>query len=295
MMADPEIRPNAPSTGQTVYVLDDHEVVRKGLHHLIKSGGLSIAGESGSAREATRRVPALRPELVIIDDDLPDGSGTDVCRAIAVASPRTRCVLITGESDETVLIDSILAGAAGCLSKQDDNSEQLRLIRRALAGHTAFSARFHTALVTPLSPPGPQRPEELLLRLTPQEMNAAIGIGRGLSNREISQEMFLAEKTVKNLVSTILMKLGMAHRTQVAVLVSTTLSHPEDSDAAGYRSSRYPDLVAGVRAALLDCTSESRPLMPADEARATAAEQLAAALTAAHIGMAVTRPQAKSA
>jgi hypothetical protein len=115
-------------------------------------------------------------------------------------------------------------------------------------------------------------------------MNAAIGLGKGLTNRQISQEMFLAEKTVKNLVSSILMKLGMAHRTQVAVLVTTTLNHSEDPDDGGYRSSRFPDLVAGVTAALLNCTSEAPTEPPTDEARAADADRLTHALAATRTG-----------
>jgi DNA-binding NarL/FixJ family response regulator len=284
MMADPGIHPINAFAGRGVYLLDDHEVVRRGLRQLLESNGLTIAGESGSAREAVRRIPALRPELAIVDDDLPDGHGADVCRAIAAAARDIRCVLMTADGDEAVLIDSILAGAWGCLSKEDDSSEQLRLIRRALAGHTAYSARFHPALVGPLSLPGPQRSDERLLTLTRQEMNAAIGLGKGLTNRQISQEMFLAEKTVKNLVSSILMKLGMAHRTQVAVLVTTTLNHSEDPDDGGYRSSRFPDLVAGVTAALLNCTSEAPTEPPTDEARAADADRLTHAVAATRTG-----------
>lgn len=290
MMADPKNHPHNSFAGRGVYLLDDHEVVRRGLRQLIESNGLGIAGESGSAREAVRQIPALRPELVILDDDLPDGSGADVCRAIAAAEPGIRCVLMTGDSDEAVLIDSILAGAWGCRSKQDDSIEQLRLIRRVLAGHTAYSARFHPELVAPFSLPGPQRPDEMLLTLTRQEMNAAIGLGKGLSNRQIGQEMFLAEKTVKKMVSTILMKLGMARRTQAAVLITTTLNHPEDPAGRGYRSSRFPDLIPEVTAALLNCTSESRTVPPTNEARAGDAVRLADALTAARTGLMVTRP-----
>jgi two-component system, NarL family, response regulator DevR len=290
MMADPGNHPQHPLAGRGVYVLDDHEVVRRGLRQLLASHGLSIAGESGSACEAVRRIPALRPELVILDDDLPDGSGADVCRAIAVADPSIRCVLMTGDSDETVLIDSILAGAWGCLSKQDDSSEQLRLIRRVLAGHTAFSSQFHPALVAPRSLPAPDVTDERLLRLTRQELNAAVGLGKGLSNRGISQEMFLAEKTVKNLVSSILMKLGMAHRTQVAVLVTTTLNYSAEPDDGGYRSSRFPDLVAEVTAALLNCTSEARTVPPTDTVHAGDAGRLADALTATRTGRTGSRP-----
>ena len=105
MMAEQEFPPQRALAGRGVYVLDDHEVVRRGLRHLLESDALSIAGESGSAREALRRIPALRPDLVILDDDLPDGSGAEVCRALAAADPGIRCVLMTGEADEAVLID----------------------------------------------------------------------------------------------------------------------------------------------------------------------------------------------
>jgi DNA-binding NarL/FixJ family response regulator len=292
--ADPRIYPINAVAGRGVYLLDDHELVRRGLRQLLETNGLSIAGESGSAREAIRRIPALRPELVILDDDLPDGSGADVCRAIAVAEPGIRCVLMTGDGDELVLIDSILAGAWGCLSKEDDSGEQLRLIRRALAGYTAYSGRFHPALVAPLALDRPQRPDERLLTLTRQEMNAAIGLGKGLSNRQISQEMFLSEKTVKNMVSSVLMKLGMARRTQAAVLITRALYHSEDPADGGYRSSRFPDLIPEVTAALLNCTSEVRAVPPTAEVRAGAADRLADALTATRTGLRVSRPQPSS-
>ncbi|SDM12513.1 response regulator transcription factor [Arthrobacter sp. ok362] len=290
MMADPENHQHRPLTGRGVYLLDDHEVVRRGLRQLVESNGLGIAGESGSAREAARRIPALRPDLVILDDDLPDGSGADVCRAIAVAAPGIRCVLMTGDTDEAVLIDSILAGAWGCLSKQDDSSEQLRLIRRALAGHTAYSRLFQQALVDPVPLPGPQRRDERLQALTRQEMRAAIGLGKGLSNRQISQEMFLAEKTIKNLVSSVLMKLGMAGRTEVAVLITRARNHPEDPDDGGYRSSRFPDLIPEVTAALLNCTTEARTVAPTEVVRAEAAGRLADALTAIRTRRMGSRP-----
>ena len=224
MKAGLEIHPRHSLAGRGVYLLDDHEIVRRGLRQLLGSDGLGIAGESGSARVAVRRTPALRPALVIVDDDLPDGSGAEVCRAIAAADPVIRCVLMTDDCNEAVLIDSILAGAWGCLSKQDDGGEQLRLIRRALAGHTAYSGRFQAALLAPFALPGPQRLDKRLLSLTRQEMNAAIGLGKGLSNRQISKEMSLAEKTVKNLVSSVLTKLGMARRTQAAVLITRALN-----------------------------------------------------------------------
>lgn len=291
MMAGPEVRPHDSFAGRGVYLLDDHEVIRRGLRQLIESDGLSVAGESGSAREAVRRTPALRPELVILDDDLPDGSGADVCRAIAAADPGIRCVLMTDENNEAVLIDSILAGAWGCLSKQDDSGEQLRLIRRALAGHTAYSGRFQTALLAPYPVPGHTRTDKGLLRLSRQEMTAAVGVGRGLSNRQISQEMFLAEKTVKNMVSSILMKLGMRRRTEVAVLVTTAVNDSEHPNDGGYRSTRFPDLIPEVTTALLNATSWTQTMPPTVEARAGDADRLACALMATRTGLTVTRSQ----
>jgi DNA-binding NarL/FixJ family response regulator len=211
-----------------------------------------------------------------------------VCRAIAAAAPGIRCVLLTGDTDEAVLIDSILAGAWGCLSKQDDGDEQLRLIRRVLNGRTAYSGRFQPGIRAPLANLGEDRPDDRLLSLSKQEMNAAIGLAKGLSNRQISQELALAEKTVKNLVSSVLMKLDMASRTQIAVLVTKALSLAEDSDYGGYRFSLFPDLVAGVTEALLDCTSEAPAPPPTDGMRAGRALRLAEALAATRTGRTVS-------
>lgn len=137
---------NTPATdlplGRNVYVLNRDELIRRGLRHLLESHGFTVVGETGSADEAARRIVALRPDLVILDDELSDGTGAGVCRTVAEAGRSIRCLLLTGQPEETVLIDSILAGAWGCLSLDDDNTEQLRLIRRALDGHTAYSRRF---------------------------------------------------------------------------------------------------------------------------------------------------------
>lgn len=291
MMADPEIPPPHLLTGRNVYLLDDHEVVRRGLRHLLESDGLSVAGESWSAREAVRRIPALSPDLVILDDDLPDGSGVAVCRALAAAGSTTRCVLMTGDAEEAVLIEAIMVGAWGCLSKQDDSSELLRLIRRALAGHTAYSGRFQPALPAPFPRLGPKRPEERLLTLTRQEMNTAIGLGKGLTNRQISREMFLAERTVKNMVSSVLTKLGMTRRSQAAVFIARALHHQENPTYGGYRNSPFPDLIAEVTAALLNCTSEARTAPPTDAEQAEAARRLADALVSTRTGLTSRRPQ----
>ncbi|BCW70045.1 hypothetical protein NicSoilB8_10890 [Arthrobacter sp. NicSoilB8] len=290
MMACPEDDPQFSLAGPGVFLLDDHEIVRRGLRQLLGAAGLRIAGESGSAGVAVRRIPDLRPALVILDDDVPDGSGAEVCRAIAAVAPDIRCVLMTGDTDEAVLIDSILAGAWGCLSKQDGSSELLRLIRRALAGHTAYSARFRAALVAPSDRRRLRRTDEKLLTLTRQELNVAIHLGKGMTNRQISQEMVLAEKSVKNLTSAVLRKLGVAGRTQAAVFITRVLKSSEVSSGGGYGFSPFPNLSAEVTAALLTCINESRAVPPTIEERERNARRLADALTATRAGWEGIRP-----
>ncbi|MET4586564.1 DNA-binding CsgD family transcriptional regulator [Pseudarthrobacter sp. PvP022] len=189
-----------------------------------------------------------------------------------------------------MLIESILAGAWGCLSQQDDNTEQLRLIRRALAGHTAYSRRFQPGILAPAAGPGRDRPDEGLLRLSRQEWNVAVGLGKGMTNRQISQEMSLAEKTIKNLVSSALTKLGLARRTQAAVLVTRTLKQSENPSYGNYRFSRFPDLIAEVTAALLNCTSEAGTVPLTAGLRAGGAVRLADALAAIQTPVMAVRP-----
>ena len=275
-----------------MYLLDDHEVVRRGLRQLLESNGLAVAGESASALEAARRIPVLAPDLVILDDEVPDGSGADVCRAVAAAVPTIRCLLMTEAVDEAeCLIDSILAGAWGCLSKRDDSMEQFRLIRRALDGYTAYSRSFRPALRDRWASPVRPGPSGLRL-LTRQEMNAAIRLGKGMTNRQIAKEMFLAEKTVKNMVSSMLAKLGVSRRSRAGVLVSAAaLRQSEDASDGRYRFSVFPDLAAEVSAALLSCTSEARTTPPTDDERARDALRLFDALAAARTGSTVFRTE----
>ncbi|MBT2566939.1 response regulator transcription factor [Arthrobacter sp. ISL-85] len=268
------------SLAQSVYVVSGEELVRRGLQGLLEANGFSVSGESASVRQAARRIPALRPDLVIIDDDLPDGSGSGLCRTIAAADPTVRCVLMTGETDETVLISAILAGAWGCLSQQDDNSEQLRLIRRAVHGYTAYSRRFQAGILAPIRANETNGPDLRFGMLSNQEMKVAVGVGRGLTNRQIGQEMCLAEKTVKSMVSSVLMKFDMARRTEVAVFVSGALENTEDL-AREYRRSRDTGLIAEVTAALVICTSEAGSVRRSNSMRLLDAMRLADALAAA--------------
>lgn len=268
------------SLAQSVYVVCGEELVRRGLRGLLEDGGFSVSGESASVHQAIRRIPALRPDLVIIDDDLPDGSGAGLCRAIAAADATIRCVLMTGGTDETILIAAILAGAWGCLSQQDDNTEQLRLICRAMQGHTAYSRRFQAGILAPIGTNEATRSDAMFGLLSKQEMKVAVGVGRGLSNGQIGQEMFLAEKTVKNMVSSVLVKLDMARRTEVAVFVSGALGNTEDS-LYEYRRSRDTGLIAEVTVALVICTSEAGIARQSNSALLVDAVRLADALAAA--------------
>ncbi|WP_324642832.1 response regulator [Pseudarthrobacter sp. LT1] len=162
-----------------MYVVTGEELVRRGLRRLLEVNGFSVAGESGSVRQAARRIPAVRPDLAIIDDDLPDGSGAGLCQSLVAADGTIRCVLMTGETDEAVLIGAILAGAWGCLSQQDDNEEQLRLIRRAIQGYTAYSRRFQTGILAPIQADGTNGPDGRLGMLSEQEMKVAGGLPGG--------------------------------------------------------------------------------------------------------------------
>lgn len=274
-MADPGTLFNHLTSGHGVFLLDDHEVVRLGLRRLLAHAGIPVLGESASARQAVRRIPALRPQLAILDDHLPDGTGADVFRALRAADPSIRCLILVDTADEDALTAAVLSDAWGCLSKQDDNREQLRLIRRALAGGLAFSNRFRHLLQQSGTSPRNLPPESKLHSLTRQETNAVIGLGKGMSNRQIAQDLKITEKSVKNLVASALAKLGMVGRTQAAVLIATSADR---THGPGYGYLRSSEMTARAAAALENCTHDGA--VPIDDAsRAKALGALATALT----------------
>ncbi|MFP5311850.1 MAG: response regulator, partial [Actinomycetes bacterium] len=275
----------APST-RNVYVVSGEEIIRRGLRSLLETNGYIVSGEADSVRRAAQRIPALRPDLVLIADDLPDGSGAGLCSGLAAADASIRCVLMTGETNEAVLIGAILAGAWGCLSQQDDNAEQLRLIGRAAHGYTAYSRRFQAGILTPIHGERTNGRDERFGMLSKQEVKVAVGLARGFTNGQIGQHMFLAEKTVKNMVSSVLTILDMARRTEVAVFVSGMLEQAEDP-AREYRRNQNPKLIAEVTAALVRCTRETGSIPPANSMLVLNAARLANALAAAR-----TRPAA---
>jgi DNA-binding NarL/FixJ family response regulator len=200
-----------------VFILDDHELVRQGLRDLLEDEGFEVVGETGSAAEATRRIPALHPDISVLDGRLPDGTGIEVCRDVRSVDPDLRCLILTSYDDEQALRGAVLAGASGYVLKQIRSNDLVDGIRRAAAGETLFEPGIEERVIEGLSeiPTDPR-----LESLSAQEKKVLALIGRGLTNRQIGEELFLAEKTVKNYVSSILAKLGFERRTQAAVYVT---------------------------------------------------------------------------
>jgi two-component system, NarL family, response regulator DevR len=209
-----------PAVSITVFLLDDHEIVRRGLRELLEStDDIEVVGESGSAKEAARRIPSLRPDVAIFDARLPDGSGIDACREVRSVDPRIKGLILTSYDDEQALTTAVLAGASGFLLKDVRGNGLVDSIRRIAAGENLLDTGQARDLVETWRVHGADDPR--LRVLTPQERRILEHIAAGLTNRQIGEEMFLAEKTVKNYVTSVLAKLGMERRTQAAVFAVT--------------------------------------------------------------------------
>jgi two-component system response regulator DevR len=199
-----------------VFLVDDHEIVRRGLSDLLDGDPeLSVVGEAGSVSQALARIPALRPDVAVLDVRLPDGNGIELCRELLSKVDGLRCLILTSYTDEHAMLDAILAGASGYVVKDIKGMELARAVKDVGAGKSLLDNRAAAALMQQLrhgtEPDGP------LATLTEQERTLLDLLGEGLTNREIAERMFLAEKTVKNYVSRLLAKLGMQRRTQAAV------------------------------------------------------------------------------
>ncbi|HEU0237950.1 MAG TPA: response regulator transcription factor [Micromonosporaceae bacterium] len=209
-----------------VFLLDDHEVVRRGIADLLTTaGGIDIVGESGSAVEAAHRIPALRPDVMVLDARLPDGNGIDVCRDVRAVDATIKGLILTSYEDDEALFAAIMAGAAGYVLKQVRGTDLVDAVQRVAAGQSLLDPAV-TARVLERIRTGGQQPNELKV-LTDQERRILEYVAQGLTNHEIAQKMFLADKTVKNYVSSMLAKLGLERRTQAAVLATKLLAeHP---------------------------------------------------------------------
>jgi DNA-binding NarL/FixJ family response regulator len=206
-----------------VYLLDDHEIVRQGIRTFLEAAGdIEVVGESGSAVDATNRIPALRPDVAILDARLPDGSGIEVCRTVRSVDPTINALILTSYDDDEALFSAIMAGAAGYVLKEIKSSDLLGAIRHVAAGQSLIDPALTARVLDRVRNPTNTAPE--LADLTEQEMKLLAFIAEGMTNREIGERMFLAEKTVKNYVSSVLSKLGVERRTQAAVIAAKLLN-----------------------------------------------------------------------
>ncbi|BBX29714.1 hypoxia response regulator transcription factor DosR/DevR [Mycolicibacterium alvei] len=203
-----------------LFLVDDHEVVRRGLIDLLSADPeLDVIGEADSVAQALARVPALNPDVAVLDVRLPDGNGIELCRELLSRMPDLRCLMLTSFTSDEAMLDAILAGASGYVVKDIKGMELAQAIKDVGAGKSLLDNRAATALMAKLRSDAERA--DPLAGLTQQERVLLDLLGEGLTNRQIAARMFLAEKTVKNYVSRLLAKLGMERRTQAAVFAST--------------------------------------------------------------------------
>ncbi|WP_329072730.1 response regulator transcription factor [Streptomyces sp. NBC_01429] len=205
----------------TVFLLDDHEVVRRGVFELLSvEDDIEVVGEAGTAADAMVRIPATRPDVAVLDVRLPDGSGVEVCREIRSRDENIKCLMLTSFADDEALFDAIMAGASGYVLKAIRGNELLTAVRDVAAGRSLLdpvaTARVLERLRNGKDPKGDER----LADLTDQERRILDLIGEGMTNRAIGEQLHLAEKTIKNYVSSLLSKLGMERRSQAAAFVA---------------------------------------------------------------------------
>ncbi|MFI2102741.1 response regulator [Isoptericola sp. NPDC019693] len=201
-----------------VFLVDDHEVVRRGVADLLgMEDDLEVVGTAGTAAEALARVPVVRPDVVVLDVRLPDGDGVTVCRELRSRTD-SAVLMLTSFDDDQSLFDAILAGASGYVLKQVRGTDLVAGIRTVAAGGSLLDPRATGRVMARLR--GQAEVDDPLADLTPQERRILALIGEGMTNRQIGAELFVAEKTVKNYVSSLLAKLGLERRVQAAVLAA---------------------------------------------------------------------------
>ncbi|SOJ53945.1 Transcriptional regulatory protein DevR (DosR) [Mycobacterium simulans] len=204
----------------SVFLVDDHEVVRRGLIDLLGADPeLDVVGEAGSVAEAMARIPAASPDVAVLDVRLPDGNGIELCRDLLSRMPDLRCLILTSYTSDEAMLDAILAGASGYVVKDIKGMELARAVKEVGAGRSLLDNRAAAALMAKLRGAATEK-QDPLSGLTDQERTLLSLLSEGLTNKQIADRMFLAEKTVKNYVSRLLAKLGMERRTQAAVFAT---------------------------------------------------------------------------
>ncbi|MFW0784714.1 response regulator transcription factor [Gordonia sp. CPCC 206044] len=220
MPADATPNSASASAPVRVFLVDDHELVRRGLRDLLGTApDLEVVGEAASVGEAKVGILAAKPDVAVLDVRLPDGSGVELCRDVRAAEPSVHCLMLTSYSDDDALLAAVLAGASGFVLKQILGHDLVAAVRTVGRGGSLLDDRSTAALLARLRD-GRDTPNDPLAELTQQEREVFNLIGEGLTNRQIAERMFLAEKTIKNYVSRILAKLDMQRRTQVAVMAT---------------------------------------------------------------------------
>lgn len=224
-----EIDTSQPGDSQkiSVFLLDDHEIVRRGLRNLlIAEPDIEVIGEAGTAESALSRIPMLLPRVAVLDVRLPDGDGVSVCRDIRSSYPETACLMLTSYGDDQALLGAIMAGAAGYVLKQTCGSDLVSAVRDVAAGRSTLDAHAAQRVMARLR----ERTVSVdrLAALSDQERRVLDLVAEGLTNREIAERMFLAEKTAKNYVSSVLAKLGMHTRAQMAAYAARLTAGQDD-------------------------------------------------------------------
>ncbi|MER7580625.1 response regulator transcription factor [Kitasatospora sp. NPDC097691] len=205
-----------------VFLLDDHEVVRRGVRELLETeADIEVVGEAGTCAQALARVPALRPDVAVLDVRLPDGDGVSVCRELRDGMPGLACLMLTSFDDDDALLDAIMAGAAGYVLKEIKGADLVGAVRTVASGQSMLDPATTTKLMESLRHHEEESASDAALAgLTPREREILVLVGEGKTNRQIGRELYLAEKTVKNHVSRLLAKLGVERRLQAAVLAA---------------------------------------------------------------------------
>jgi DNA-binding NarL/FixJ family response regulator len=220
--------PARPPIG--VFVLDDHEIVRGGIRGLLEAEpDIRVIGEAGTAAAALASIPALCPDVAVLDVRLPDGDGVSVCREVRSRTPEIACLMLTGFSDDQALLDSIMAGAAGYVLKQVRGSDLVAAVRAAATGQSLLPPCAASELMARLRDRARRDP---MAGLSRRERMVLELIGEGLTNRQIGQRLRVSEKTVKNYVNTMFGKLGLAQRTQAAAYAARALRAVPSPDGA---------------------------------------------------------------
>jgi DNA-binding NarL/FixJ family response regulator len=206
-------------TGIKVFLLDDHEIVRRGVKDMLEAEpDIAVIGEAGTAASALARIPALMPDVAVLDVRLPDGDGVTVCREIRSRHPEVACLMLTSFGDDEALFNAIMAGAAGYVLKQIRGTDLVGAVRTIASGASMLDPEAASKVMARMRDEASRK--DPLAGLTPQERKILELIGEGLTNRQIGERMYLAEKTIKNYVSALFVKLGMERRTQAAAYAS---------------------------------------------------------------------------